>query len=382
MPVPVRWEVCNRTWYFESERTPRELERMIHTEKDEVYVVHPADGGKVRVRRCKPVPRRIAWRVMVEMQCARGNEVAGGVIVGEHAEIYDHIADRWVSMPEIARGECAFTDGVRLAARRCMCDMYELELDESVPMKIEGQMRMPLGKLAVSELPEEMRRAFDSYRLFTLQATQTCPATPLPKGCPSKSSLIGVMPLRAHDSREERMLNMRLYWLLRYKVYIGLRGFYAAEAYLLPAEKVWAPYGALAICMKLFEPEHPRDFAKHDLRPMIRQMKEEKLTRALYLISMDENEDNIQQCTYYIDSSAARIKGKDLLSLYKRRLRAIFTEPLDYTGSTHDNMLKDAIDKSRSIVKVKKYRHIFTPNKINAALRMPRKESGLQREDG
>ena len=365
VPVSVRWEWDHGAWYDEGKMSPRRIEELMQKKK-EVYVVSPTDGQKVRVRWCKPVLRRGAWRVMVEMQCARGNEVTGGVIVDEHAVIYDHITERLVSAPEIARGEGAFTDGVRLAARRCLSDMYVLELEERATVRVEGQMRMPLGKLAVSELPEEMRRAFNSYRLFTLQTSQTCPATPLHAPREHKCSLIGVMPLRAHESREDQKFNMSLYFSLRENVYERFRSKFATEAYLLPANKEWAPHGALAFRIWIRGEFHrPRYFVCSTHKLTLR-LKEADFTPALYLMTVDKSEKRMWQQSVYFDPSAARLRDEDIWSLFKRPLRAIFTEAIHYGDIERMSMLRLAAEKPISHATPQKYRRVFTPDEIAA----------------
>ena len=366
VPVSVRWEWDHGAWYDVGKMSPRRIEELMQ-EKKEVYVVTPTDGQKVRVRRCKPVPHRVAWRVMVEMQCARGNEVEGGVIVDEHAGIYDHIAERWVAAPEIARGEGAFTDGVRLVARRCLGDMYALELEERATLRAEGQMRMPFGKLAVSELPEEMRRAFAAHRTFSLQATQTCPVTPLhaPREC--KCSLIGVMPLRAHESREDQKFNMSLYFSLRGKAYANYRGTHATDAYLLPADREWAPHGALAFRIWIGAFHRPRYLAGK-LHSLTLRLKEADFTPALYLMTVDESEKRMWQQSVYFDPSAARVRDEDIWSLFKRPLRAIFTEAIHYGDMERMSMLKLAIEKPTSHATPQKYRRVFTPDEIAARI--------------
>lgn len=374
MPVAARWEWDHGAWYNEGKVSARRIEELVK-EKREVYVVSPTDGQKVRVRRCKPVPRRVAWRVMAEMQCARGDEVAGGVIVDELARIYDQIAERWVSAPEIARGEGAFSDGVRLAARRCLEDMYVLELEERAMLYAEGQMRMPFGKLAASELPEEMRRAFAAHRVITLQATQACPATPLPAPRECKCSLIGVMPLRAHESREDQMLNMSLYFALRENVYKLFRSKFATEAYLLPANEEWAPHGALAYRVWIRGEFHkPRYFICCSYG-LTKRLKEADFTPALYLMTVDKSEKRLWQQSVYFDPSAARPRDEDIWSLFQRPVRAIFTEAIHYGEIERTHMLERAIEKPASRFTPHKYRRVFTPDEIAAgAVRIQRQK--------
>ena len=243
--------------------------------------------------------------------------------------------------------------------------MYVLELEERATMRAEGQMRMPFGKLAISELPEEMHRAFDSYRLFTLQSRQTCPATPLhaPREC--KCSLIGVMPLRAHDSREEQALNMGLYFSLRESVYANYRRTLTTDAYLLPADNGWAPHGALAFRIWIREFHRPRYFACR-LHSLAQRLEEAALTPALYLMTVDESGKNLWQQSIFFDPSAAKPRDEEIWRLFKRPLRAIFTEAIQYSGAMCMSMLKLAIEKPTGHATPQKYRRVFTPDEIAA----------------
>lgn len=366
VPVAARWEWHHGAWYNEGDISPKRIEELLQ-EKKEVYVISPTDGRKVRVQRCKPVQHRVAWRVMVELQCARGNEVAGGVIVDEHAEIYDHIAKRWVTVPEIARGEGAFSDNVRLAARRSLSDMYELEAEERVEVSAAGQMRLPFGKLAVTDIMTEgMRRAFDTYGHFTLRSGQTCPATPLHTPQMNNCSLIGVIPLRAHDSRENQKLNMGLYLLLRDIIYESYRRTHTTEAYLLPADREWAPHGALAFRLWI-EIFHRPIYFSCKLHTLIMNLKEVDLSPALHLITADESGENFCQQSKIFAPSAVEPDKEEILSLFKRPLRALFTEAIQYDDAKYMKMTRVAVVKPTRYATPRKYKRIFTPDEIAAS---------------
>lgn len=333
MPMRVCWTEDYGAWREEGERNARAVAEMLRKRRRTVYLIGADGGAEVEVLRCEPVAQRIAYRLVVERQGVRSG--SGGVVVDERAEVYDGGVGRWRGVSEMAGKP---EEPLCLVSRRCLSDMYELELAGRAEVCVVGQMMAPFGKLEATELPQEMLRRAAKYTAapFWLRPTQTGPATRRRKEGGSYM-LIGIIPLCDHRKAHACSRNMSLYRVWEWAVRGILRCWHPTEAYYLyPTECGIASQGALAFCVQGLRRGYNPIYFSARLNSLVSQVKELRLAPALHLYTTNaEGSEWRYNCKEFTAEPVQPCRENPLHLLETLPKRPLFTEPRPISCRSH-----------------------------------------------